>query len=391
MAHDRGINSSMSSAMPRGFETQRPIKHLIALIDGTWVSASNKPPIDRTSNLFKLTLYLDMHNDAFEPQITMYFAGIGSKTSGAPIINGIFATALPRDVERVYINICANFFYSRRNERCDKIYLFGFSRGAVVARLVAEIISRYGLLRPSQIQYFPEIWDDFIGIKKIENWENFRDLHCIERESVTIEFLGLFDTVLGNYMGLNAAGLKRIFFHDRVLSKGVRAAIHLLAVHETRALFRPVLFSEAPLACQNLEQIWMPGVHSDVGGGYPDAFFANLALLTMLDRVKRYSQLKILYPKIRDLNSAISSDIEEGRMRINDECEEYVFKIMRIFASYVRQFDRKDSCQFLHSIFRSLSGVRIIGKNGSREDLACPDWDLKIIDFDDIYYPEITS
>jgi hypothetical protein len=34
----------------------------------------------------------------------------------------------------------------------------------------------------------------------------------------------------------------------------------------------------------HLEQIWMPGVHSDVGGAYTNRFLGNLALLTMIDR-----------------------------------------------------------------------------------------------------------
>jgi hypothetical protein len=43
---------------------------------------------------------------------------------------------------------------------------------------------------------------------------------------------------------------------------------------------------------QHLEQIWMPGVHSDIGGVYPEGTLGDLSLITMIDRVKTHTKLQ---------------------------------------------------------------------------------------------------
>src|SRR5205807_1094473 len=45
---------------------------------------------------------------------------------------------------------------------------------------------------------------------------------------------------------------------------------HAVSIDERRWFFRQNLMHQATPA-QDLEQIWFPGVHSDVGGGYPAA------------------------------------------------------------------------------------------------------------------------
>jgi uncharacterized protein (DUF2235 family) len=63
-------------------------------------------------------------------------------------------------------------------------------------------------------------------------------------------------------------------------------AFHALAIDEKRKPFEPTLWrkqSESPPS-QVLEQVWFPGVHSDVGGGYPRHGLSDGALLWMADR-----------------------------------------------------------------------------------------------------------
>ncbi|WP_394753748.1 T6SS phospholipase effector Tle1-like catalytic domain-containing protein [Crenothrix sp.] len=352
-----------------------PIRHLIFLIDGTGMSASCKNAIDRQSNVYKLSLYLDPRSEAGESQIVFYLPGIGSKTSGLPIINSIFAKQLPLDVEKVYINICTNYIWSENENERDKIYIFGFSRGAVVARLVTALIGKYGVLRSSQIEMFPRIWNDFVNYRKINDLNGFKEDYCHCLEEINIEFLGLFDTVYGNYQGKNSAGLKKIFFDDRILGTHVKATTHLLALHETRALFRPVLFQKKRDPNQILEQIWMPGVHTDIGGGYSDDFLSNISLITMLDKVLENTFLEIDFKKSRNLLRLIADQLNQNRFTINNDCDLWLWKSVALFSKGNRILDNKDECQLIHPIFKILNGRSFLNKKTkSLDDFNSPNF-----------------
>lgn len=335
------------------------VRHFLILLDGTWVSASRKNAIDRKSNVYKLSLYFEARTHASESQVVFYLPGIGSDTSGFPLINGLFANELPLDVEKSYINICTNFAWAEDEQARDKIYIFGFSRGAVVARLLAGLIGRYGLLRPSQIDMFPYIWDDFVGKSNIDDLKHFRHEYGFGQSTIHVEFLGLFDTVYGNYKGKNAAGLKRIFFEDRKLGTHVRAAVHILALDESRSIFRPVLFEglfEANNTEQVLEQIWMPGVHSDIGGGYSQDFLSKISLLTMLDRVRAHTILNVDFDRTVALKNSIEDDFGENHLAINNDCGEILWKVLRFIRNGKRVLDCEDQCQFIHPIVKTLNG-----------------------------------
>jgi hypothetical protein len=68
------------------------------------------------------------------------------------------------------------------------------------------------------------------------------------------------------------------------LSSWVDAAFQALAIDEERSSFGPTPWTSDPRADQHVEQVWFAGVHSDVGGGYPDPALAEIALLWMADR-----------------------------------------------------------------------------------------------------------
>ena len=61
-----------------------------------------------------------------------------------------------------------------------------------------------------------------------------------------------------------------------------------LAVDEERLSFHPVLFDERKekKEAPRIEQVWFPGVHSDVGGGYPEEALALVPLDWMISRVE---------------------------------------------------------------------------------------------------------
>src|SRR5207244_5705774 len=98
-------------------------------------------------------------------------------------------------------------------------------------------------------------------------------------------FIGVWDTV----RALGLPGVSRFVpwrhaFHDATLHPDVQHARHALALDEDRATFLPELWEEleADRASGRIKQVWFPGVHSDIGGGYPEEELSDLALEWMI-------------------------------------------------------------------------------------------------------------
>jgi len=107
--------------------------------------------------------------------------------------------------------------------------------------------------------------------------------YCENRDP-KIEFLGVFDTVSGGHGAAEIA--QRLRLNAGEVQPNVKHAVQLLAIDETRDFFKPILWTGVKdQTRRSFEQIWMPGVHSDVGGAYKTRHLGNLALLTMIDRV----------------------------------------------------------------------------------------------------------
>jgi len=70
-------------------------------------------------------------------------------------------------------------------------------------------------------------------------------------------------------------------FHDTTLGSTVESAVQALAVDEKRGPYVPAVWTTqaanaAALAGQSVLQVWFPGVHSDIGGGYQDKGIGNI-------------------------------------------------------------------------------------------------------------------
>ena len=79
-------------------------------------------------------------------------------------------------------------------------------------------------------------------------------------------------------------------FLDTTLNPNVQKAYHAISIDERRASFRPTLWTEADGSPRpnddQMQQVWFPGVHSDVGGGYADDRLSNITLKWMIDKAK---------------------------------------------------------------------------------------------------------
>ena len=65
----------------------------------------------------------------------------------------------------------------------------------------------------------------------------------------------------------------------------VKNGFHVVSMDDTRDDFAPILWEGRSKDTQSLEQIWMPGVHADIGGGYERSFLSTISLLAMIDKL----------------------------------------------------------------------------------------------------------
>jgi hypothetical protein len=73
-------------------------------------------------------------------------------------------------------------------------------------------------------------------------------------------------------------------FHDTTLSASILTARHAVAMDERRASFQPTLWTK--IKGRDVKQLWFPGVHSDVGGGYVETGLSDGALEWMIEEAQ---------------------------------------------------------------------------------------------------------
>lgn len=178
--------------------------------------------------------------------------------------DGFFA-----DIEDAYKFLMVNY------EPEDKVFIFGFSRGAFAARALAGLLHSAGLLFPGTenlIPYALQYWQrDFgpgsPGGKLCSEFKSTLGRPC------SIHFIGVWDTV-GSVGFINHFRTFPFTFHN----PSVAHIRHAVSIDERRSCFRQNLMEPA-FDGQDVKNVWFAGVHSDVGGGYPVAE-AGLAKLT---------------------------------------------------------------------------------------------------------------
>ena len=122
------------------------------------------------------------------------------------------------------------------------------------------------------------------------------------KTELRIRFAGLFDTVEAYGVPIEEMrtaidkAIWPISFRNRVLSDKVDFARHALALDDERTTFHPLRFDmthEGPWAANaRIKEVWFAGVHSDVGGGYPDADLAYVPLVWMADHAVKHGNLR---------------------------------------------------------------------------------------------------
>ncbi|OIW32977.1 hypothetical protein CONLIGDRAFT_568985 [Coniochaeta ligniaria NRRL 30616] len=306
-----------------------PKKRLIVCCDGTWMNSDTgyeKPtlfnPIGKAqtpSNVTRLSRSLRRVCRDGTLQIIAYQNGVGTgSTMADAITGGAFGRGIAENVREAYAFICANY-----NDG-DDIILVGFSRGAFTARSVAGMIGDLGLLTRAGM-------DDFYPIfKDMQNWRtpDYRDpfpnvpfpnkpkgegaediyrqllldrgltrvnQNCGTGDLIKVKAVGVWDTVgsLGipqiswlPKLSIGAAS-KEYRFYDTNLSDRIEHAFQALALDEHRPPFSPAVWERSSdnKHTTELRQVWFPGNHGNVGGGWQDAGIANMSLAWMMDQL----------------------------------------------------------------------------------------------------------
>ena len=213
-----------------------------------------------------------------QEQIAYYDPGVGTggweyhEETGdlRAMSDQVTGKGLQRNVEDAYRRLMQCY------ESGDRVYLFGFSRGAFTVRSLAGMLHKCGLLNEGHenlVEYASRIYNTE------GNDDNATGFRRTFGRGCPIEFIGVWDTV--ESLVLNAG--KR--WHDHTLSPEVAFGYHALSIDERRRDFPPCLWNEADVGKgQTIEQVWFAGVHSDVGGWYEERGLSNIALRWMLEK-----------------------------------------------------------------------------------------------------------
>lgn len=175
----------------------------------------------------------------------------------------------------------------------DRIYLFGYSRGAHAVRSLAGAIDRVGLLRRefATERGVRTVMRHYWRGSDTATAQEFARRFCYG--DTKIQMIGVWDTV-------KALGLKfpwfltkpaaNTAFHDRYLGAQVLHGFQALSLNETRMVFEPILWDTRNSALQKVEQVWFAGAHGDVGGNIGRFAqcrpLANIPLVWMCDKAE---------------------------------------------------------------------------------------------------------
>lgn len=160
-------------------------------------------------------------------------------------------------------------FLASRYRAGDRIFLFGYSRGAYAVRSLAGVIDRVGLLRHdcATERMIAMAYRHYRLTSDSPAAAEFAQAYC--HLNVPIEMIGVWDTVKA--LGLRFPLLWRLTepahaFHNHALGRCVLHGYHALALDETREAFAPVLWDTPANHPGRVEQVWFRGAHGDVGG-----------------------------------------------------------------------------------------------------------------------------
>jgi uncharacterized protein (DUF2235 family) len=262
-------------------------KTICIFSDGTG-QAGGVNPINWT-NVYRL--FVAMRDADPDGQICFYDPGLGANPDDSKSLT-VFEKAYNLVSKATGYGITRNIVdcYTALMHCCepgDRVFLFGFSRGAYTVRSLGAVLGLCGI--PPGL---PKVrrWDGFesqldgaartIATEAVTKVYQVRDAKAREDAAAAFRdthrtsaappyFVGVWDTVRAlGVKGLSDLLPNRHYFNNDFLHKDVRYGRQALAIDENRKTFKPEIWDERGAPPDQIRQVWFSGVHSDIGGGY---------------------------------------------------------------------------------------------------------------------------
>lgn len=256
------------------------MKRITIFADGTW----NSPEQGGATNVLQMARAVKPSAGGVE-QVAFYDWGVG--TDRKEFMGGLRGEGIDKNIQDCYRFLVHNY------NKGDQLFFFGFSRGAYTVRSLAGFIRNCGLLKREHASKIPAAYKLYRKRSRssgpnADQPRQFRQRYAVA-DLTPIDFLGAWDTVgaLGVPVPFwGSLGEREFLFHDCEPSKIIQHARHALSIDEDREDFAPTLWSEKPGL--DLQQVWFPGVHSDVGGGYEDSELSHGAGQWMMKEAGKF-------------------------------------------------------------------------------------------------------
>lgn len=262
-----------------------PSRNIVVCCDGTGNQYG-----ETNTNVVKLFGALDLGNPS--EQVAFYDPGVGtgnprgavtplrrffSKVGGLAFGSGIF-----RNIADGYRYLMETF------EPGDRVFVFGFSRGAYTARALTGMLHMMGLLQPGStnlVPYAMEMYRRRVPKSKRRADSHFKTAAGFKRtysRECRPHFIGVWDTVktVGLWDTLKIMARWQTALPFTFTMPDTSFGRHAVSIDEKRSRFRTNLWGARP--DNNMQQVWFAGVHCDVGGGYGETGLSDIALRWML-------------------------------------------------------------------------------------------------------------
>jgi hypothetical protein len=207
-------------------------------------------------------------------QVAFFDWGVG--TDRKKMMGGVAGEGINKNIMDCYRFIVHNY------KPGDELFFFGFSRAAYTVRSLSGFIRNCGILKREYAHMISDgykLYRNRAPSKGVSSSHSkaFRSEYSVKEPGTTankeiptpVKFLGVWDTVgaLGVPIPLiGTLGEEQHVFHDTTPSSINKHIRHAVSIDENRKYFEPTPVT--PKEGVDLKEVWFPGVHSDVGGGY---------------------------------------------------------------------------------------------------------------------------
>lgn len=276
--------------------SSNPPTDFVLCVDGTGNDMINESDIKNT-NIAKITDLIDFGKHGDRMTIVAYQQGLGNKgksernkerslSGWAEKLDASFNKLWPSPITIVRL-VSINYAYISMSvcPKKDRLFFFGFSRGAYISQITAALVADLGIVSNEiYTEKFPDVEHSKIVLKIVNTWVKHGQngsAEAIKTElgsyyecliPAKVQFLGLFDMVASvGRPDLGKADLQSNTFrfaesvHDR---SNILNAYHAVAISEHRNQFKPVLWKQGTNdPHRRISQVWFPGYHTSIGGG----------------------------------------------------------------------------------------------------------------------------